>query len=123
MKFKTFLLGALTLPIGACGTLNLRREAAPAAIEPLVISPACLVPPLEPQPVEEPPMPEPIERPAGQPTATNWTQWFAYIDRRRVRAELAGRYFQGERDAIEHAYALNAETQTQCRNWAREQGQ
>lgn len=67
-------------------------------------------------------MPEPIERPAGEPNATNWAAWMAYIDRRRERAELAGLYFQGERDTFEHAYGLTAEQMRQCNAWAREAG-
>jgi len=78
---------------------------------------------VEAQPIEEPPMPAPIERPAGQPTASNWTQWLAYIDRRRERAELAGLFYQGERDSYRNAYELNAETQTQCMSWAKDQGE
>lgn len=93
----------------------------PPEAPPLVISPACLVGPVEPNPVEVPPIPEPIIRPAGEPTAANWAEWMAYVDRRRERAELAGLYYQGERDAEQNARVMNAETQTRCRDWAREQ--
>ena len=64
-------------------------------------------------------MPPEIIRPAGQPSAANWDQWLTYVDRRRERAELAGLYFQGERDSYEHAYGLTAEQMTQCNAWAR----
>lgn len=68
-------------------------------------------------------MPEAIERPAGEPSAANWTAWLAYVDRRRERAELAGLFFQGERDALELANSLNTEQLTQCNAWARAQDQ
>lgn len=99
-----------------------RSDPAPV-IAPLVISPACMVDPVEVQPVEEPPMPEAFERPAGQPSASTWNLWLAYEARRRERAELAGLFFQGERDAIEHAYELTAEQMRQCVEWSRAQRQ
>jgi hypothetical protein len=77
---------------------------------------------VEAHPVDEPPMPELLERPAGEPNATNWPMWMSYIDRRRERAELAGLFFEGERDAIEMANELNAEQLRQCNAWARAQG-
>lgn len=64
-------------------------------------------------------MPEAFERPAGEPNATNWPVWMTYIDRRRERAELAGLYFQGMRDAYEDAYDMTAEQLVQCNGWAR----
>lgn len=64
-------------------------------------------------------MPDPIERPAGEPNATNWTSWLTYVDRRRERAELAGLFYQGERDSFEHANDLNSEQLRQCNGWAR----
>lgn len=67
-------------------------------------------------------MPDAIERPAGEPSAANWTAWLTYIDRRRERAELAGLYFQGERDAYSHAFQLTAEQLRQCNAWAHAQG-
>lgn len=66
-------------------------------------------------------MPEAIERPAGEPSAANWSLWMAYIDRRRERAELAGLFFQGERDQLDLANDLNTEQITQCNAWARRQ--
>lgn len=63
-------------------------------------------------------MPDEIERPAGEPSATNWRDWMPYIVRRQERAELAGLFFQGERDAYEHANALNTEQLRQCNAWA-----
>lgn len=100
---------------------RLRMTEQPPEAPPLVISPACLVGPVEPSPVEEPPLPEPFIRPAGEPNAANWPEWMAYVDRRRERAELAGLYFQGERDAEQNARTMNADTQTRCRDWARSQ--
>lgn len=99
------------------------RTSAPPVVAPLVISPACLVGPVEAAPVEEPPMPDAFERPAGQPTAQNYPSWLAYEARRRERAELAGLFFQGERNAISEAFEMNADTQTRCRDWARAQDQ
>ena len=64
-------------------------------------------------------MPPEIERPAGQPSAATWTQWVAYIDRRRERAELAGLYYQGERDSFQQAWELVAEQLRQCVAWSR----
>ena len=122
-RLPPFWRTALMLPLGACATLNPLHLATPPAPlpEPLVVSPACLAAPVAPDPVEEPPMPPEIERPAGQPTAQNWTSWMAYVDRRRERAELAGLYFQGERDSLSHANDLNTEQLRQCNTWAREQ--
>lgn len=65
-------------------------------------------------------MPPEIERPAGEPNAANWPAWMTYIDRRRERAELAGLFFQGERDSYEHAFGLTAEQLRQCNEWARQ---
>jgi len=94
-------------------------EPPPAEREPLVVSPACLAPPVAAQAIDPPPMPEEIERPAGQPTAATWTAWLTYVDRRRERAELAGLYYQGERDAERNANEMNSEQLTQCNAWAR----
>lgn len=63
-------------------------------------------------------MPEPIIRPAGEPNSANWRDWLTYVDRRRERAELAGLFFQGERDVYEQAYGLTAEQMRQCNAWA-----
>ena len=63
-------------------------------------------------------MPEAIARPAGEPNAANWAEWVSYIDRRRERAELAGLFYQGERDTFQHAYELTAEQMRQCNAWA-----
>lgn len=95
----------------------------PPAPEPLVVSPACLAPPVAADIIDPPPMPDPIERPAGEPNATNWPSWLTYVDRRRERAELAGLFFQGERDAFELAYTLTAEQMRQCNGWAERAGQ
>lgn len=67
-------------------------------------------------------MPEPIERPAGMPSAANWDAWIAYEARRRERAELAGLFYEGERNAFSEAYNLTAEQMRQCNAWARSQG-
>lgn len=64
-------------------------------------------------------MPAEIARPAGAPAVT--PEWLAYIDRRRERAELAGLFYQGERDSFEHAFGLTAEQMRQCNAWARAQ--
>lgn len=95
----------------------------PTLPEPLVVSPACLAPPVEAHPVEVPPMPAAIERPAGEPNAANWSAWLTYVDRRRERAELAGLFYQGERNSYEHAYEMTAEQLRQCNGWAREADQ
>jgi hypothetical protein len=125
VKYKMFLWGLLSLLLGACGTMNPLRIAqpTPAVTEPLVVSPACLAPPVEAQPVDEPPMPEPLERPSGEPNATNYPIWMGYFVRRAERAELAGLFFQGERDAYEDAYELTAEQMRQCNAWAAEAGE
>jgi hypothetical protein len=117
------LLTVLSLPLGACGTTSLFRNDPAPVIAPLVISPACMVDPVEPQPVEVPPIPPEIERPAGQPSAQTYPAWLTYEARRRERAELAGLFYQGERNAIEHAYELTAEQARQCARWARRQDQ
>ena len=86
---------------------------------PLVVIAECKVEPVEPGAVDEPPMPPPLERPAGT-VSDHPADWFAYVDRRRERAELAGLYFQGERDAVREAYETNAATQRVCAAWAKE---
>lgn len=91
----------------------------PPAIEAVVVSPACLVGPVDAQPVEAPPMPPLIERPAGQPSGQTYPAWLTYEARRRERAELAGLFFEGERNAYRAAWEMNAETQRQCQAWAR----
>lgn len=68
-------------------------------------------------------MPDAIERPAGEPNSQNWTSWLIYEGRRRERAELAGLFFQGERDAFELAYTLTAEQMRQCNGWAERVGE
>lgn len=68
-------------------------------------------------------MPPEIERPAGQPSAQTYDLWLAYEHRRRERAELAGLFFQGQRDAYRAAWEMNADTQTRCATWARETDQ
>jgi len=122
VTYKMFLLAALSLPLGACATMAQRIGIAtppPAEPAPLVVSPACLAPPVTPHPVEAPPMPEPFVRPAGEPNSVNWREWLSYVDRRRERAELAGLFFEGERDQERHANQLNTEQLTQCNAWAR----
>lgn len=94
-------------------------EPAPPERHPLVVSPACLAPPVEAQEVTPPPMPDAIERPAGEPNAANWRDWLIYVDRRRERAELAGLHFQGEANSFENANEMNSEQLTQCNAWAR----
>lgn len=64
-------------------------------------------------------MPEAFIRPAGEPNSVNWRDWLSYVDRRRERAELAGLFFEGERDQERHANQLNTEQLTQCNAWAR----
>lgn len=120
MQFKMSLLLAM-LPLGACGTIHLpmRQTVLPPPPPPLVIAPACLIDPVAPGTVAEPPMPPPLERPAGA-FADHPADWYAYDDRRRERAELAGLFFQGERDAIAEAYETNAATQRACVAWAKE---
>jgi hypothetical protein len=103
--------------------MSLGRTNAAPIVAPLVISPACLVGPVEAAPVEEPPVPDAIERPAGQPSAQNYPAWLTYEARRRERAELYGLFFQGQRDALQSAWEMNADTQTRCRDWARSQDQ
>lgn len=68
-------------------------------------------------------MPPTIERPAGQPSAQNYPAWLAYEARRRERAELAGLFFEGERNALRSAWEMNADTQVQCQRWAQSAGQ
>lgn len=98
--------------------MGLRHSEPAPVIAPVVVSPACLAGPVEADPVEAPPFPAEIERPAGQPNAGNYPAWLAYVDRRRERAELAGLFYQGERNAYQHAYELTAEQMRQCNVWA-----
>lgn len=124
MKSQTCWPIALIPLLGACGTTSLLRiSQPPPRPEPLVVSPACLAPPVAAGAVDPPPMPEEIVRPAGEPTAQTWRDWMAYVDRRRERAELAGLFFQGKADAEENANNLNSEQLRQCNAWARSQSQ
>lgn len=68
-------------------------------------------------------MPEALPRPGGEPGAANWAEWMTYVDRRRERAELAGLFYEGERNAYQHAYELTAEQLRQCNAWSRAQGE
>lgn len=77
---------------------------------PPVIAAACLVDPVEPVAVDPPVLPE-------LPAATAPD----YLAARTRRAELAGLFFQGERDAERDARQLNARTQAACVDWARAQ--
>lgn len=107
MKSKMFLLVA-SLPLGACGTMSLGREPV-QVVQPLVIPAECRVDPVGPEPVDAPVLPD--LPPANAPT---------YLAVRTQRAELAGLYFQGERDAERVARVTNSETQAACAAWARE---
>ncbi len=86
---------------------------APPALPPRIIVPAeCGLFPVAPSPVDAillPPLPA--------PTAPD------YPIIRLKRAELAGLYFQGKRDAEELARKQNAATQEKCAKWAQEQGE
>lgn len=108
------------LPLGACGTMSrlYRSDPAPPLPQPLVISTACLADNVEPAVIEPPPIPPAIERPAGEPNATNYPGWLTYVDRRRERAELAGLFYQGERNAIRDAYNDTDIQHDECRAWA-----
>lgn len=76
---------------------------------PLTIPAACGLLPVEPQAVDEPTLP-----PLPASTAPG------YLATRTQRAELAGLFFQGQRDAYEGAYNTNAASQRLCAAWARE---
>lgn len=78
-------------------------------VQPLVIPAECRVDPVGPEPVDAPVLPD--LPPANAPT---------YLAVRTQRAELAGLYFQGERDAERVARVTNSETQAACAAWARE---
>lgn len=113
MRFKTCLL-MMSLPLGACGSLSGLREApAPVEIAPRIVIPAeCRIDPVEPMAVDPPVLPE-------LPATTDP----AYLAIRTQRAELAGLFFQGERDAEKDARIENAVTQAICASWARSQDQ
>lgn len=76
---------------------------------PLVIPAECRVLPVEPAQVEAPLLPELPATAAPE-----------YLTRRTQRAELAGLFYQGQRNAIQEAYETNAATQRTCAAWARE---
>jgi hypothetical protein len=63
-------------------------------------------------------MPAAIERPAGQPSASNYVPWLTYESRRRERAELAGLFFEGERNGYREAWADLEAQHNECRAWA-----
>jgi hypothetical protein len=94
-----------------------RNDPAPV-VAPVVYPASCLADPVEPHPVEEPPMPEALPRPAGNAAPEAFV---AYATRRMERAELAGLFFQGERDAFKQAYDLTAEQLRQCVTFVRGQ--
>lgn len=105
----------------ACGTISSFRSDPAPTISPVVYPASCLADPVEAQPVEAPPMPPAIERPAGEPSARNWTEWLAWSIRRMERAELAGLHFQGQADSERQANALNSEQLRQCVTFVRGQ--
>lgn len=96
------------------------RSDPPPVIQPLVFPAACLVDPVEPGAVDEPPMPEALPRPAGNAPPEAFV---SYATRRMERAELAGLFFQGERDAYKQAYDLTAEQLRQCVAFSQEHNQ
>lgn len=108
MKSKMCLLAAI-LPLGACGMMSRERPAVEVAPPPLVIPAECRVDPVAPVETDPPVLP-------ALPAVTSPE----YLTRRTQRAELAGLFFQGERDAIREAYDTNAATQRVCAQWARE---
>lgn len=114
-----FCAAALIPLTGACGTTTPFRPSPVPTIEPLVFPAACLADPVAPAEVEVPPLPDPIERPAGAPSARTWDAWLSYQLRRTERAELAGLFYQGERDAYRHAWELTDEQLRQCVAWSR----
>jgi len=72
---------------------------------------------VEPVAVEEPPIPAPLPRPASNAASADFVN---YATNRMERAELAGLFFQGERDAERDARVTNATSQAACANWAKE---
>ena len=106
MKSKMLFLALASLPLGACAT-----RPAPLTIIPapsLVLPLECKTAPIDPVPVEEVRLP-PL------PVATDPT----YTAIRARRAEAAGLFFQGQRDAERDARETNAATQRVCAAWAR----
>lgn len=90
--------------------MRLSRAEPPASLPPPLVVPAeCRVLPVEPQEVQAPILPELPATTAPE-----------YLRVRTQRAELAGLYFQGERDVWRDAYETNAATQRVCATWARE---
>ena len=106
MKFVMLWLVAI-LPLGACATLNpLHRVELTNVPAPQKVIPAeCLIDPVAAVPVAEPTLP-PL------PAATSPD----YLAIRTARAEAAGLFYQGERDAIHDAYETNAHTQAACKS-------
>lgn len=107
MKSKTFLMAVLLL-LGACASRPPTQVILPAV--PLMIASECRLNPVEPVTVDEPILP-------ALPDATAPS----YLPVRTQRAELAGLFFQGQRDAEREARIANARTQAVCAAWARAQ--
>lgn len=110
VKFKALFMAML--PLGACGTLPLPmlRPAPQVVVQPLVIPSACRVDPVQPAATDPPALPD-------LPAASAPT----YLALRTQRAELAGKFFEGQRDAIRNAFDTNAQAQEVCATWARSQ--
>ena len=100
--------------MSACGTISRFRSDPAPTLAPVVYPASCLADPLDVAPVEMPPLPPAVERPAGEPSARNWEQFYVWLDNRRERAELAGLYFQGMADAEAQANVNNTEQLRQC---------
>lgn len=79
----------------------------------MIVPAECFHDPVEPDAVTAPVLPS---LPASQTDP-------AYLPIRTQRAELAGLYYQGQRDSERDARLTNARPQQVCANWARRQEQ
>ena len=116
MIFRNVCATLALLPIGACGTLDRFRSDPAPVIQPLVLPAECGLLPVDPDrpdpsTVNLPPLPA---QPA--PTAAASLQTPYYVIRTQ-RAEIAGRFFELDRNAALEAWETNATPQRVCAEW------
>lgn len=83
-----------------------------------VIPATCLVDPTEPDPLAEPELPPLPPRPATDALSAALLSYYVV---RTQRAEIAGLFFQNQRDEERDARETNAAAQAGCVAWAKAQ--
>lgn len=107
---RVLALPALTMGLGACGTLDRLRPTPVVVTRPVVAPAECRLLPIEPRETEQPALlPEDVTSAAE-------------LSRNQLaNSRLAFLYWQDRAGALEEAYDVNAASQRVCAQWARSQ--